>query len=200
MSEHSERALVVLADAAEGLRSYFHGGGFSGADWDRWPSDDSATITRVDIASLALLSTSVGEKLMTSDLVGIEVPDVGDNDLRSVERPSEGDGPWAPMYEAWGRVRAVSGVGRVKASKLLARKRPNLIPMWDKRVRRSLWGFEKNSAEAQRFDDWQAMWDLMHDPQVTDRVEQLRADAGLGADISPLRIVDVAVWMNDRRS
>ena len=159
-----EQVLELLEGADGRVRTYY-ADGYSGADWDSWPTSDPVHITRVDIASLTLLSIPVGSRLMTSELVGQEMPDLGFTDLRDAPAP-ERDGPWAPLYACWRRLMNVDHVSRVIASKLLARKLPNLVPIWDDRVRRNLWRL--TPADAARFDDWPAMHSLVADRRVVD--------------------------------
>lgn len=190
---HLERVLDLLEGASDRVHAYY-AGGYSGADWDRWPETDPDLITRVDIASLALLSIPVGTRLMTSDLVGQPVPDLGFDNLCDAPLP-QSDGPWEPLYSCWRCLMNVNHVNRVIASKLLARKRPHLVPIWDDRVRRHLWNLGK--AEAAHFDDWPAMHALVSNPQVVSALEDIRAAAILPKSTSLLRVLDVAVWMLD---
>ena len=82
------------------------------------------------------------------------------------------------------------------ASKLLARKLPHLIPIWDTRIMTHLWDFRSTNA-ARRFDDWPEMHRMMQDARVVDRLTEIRHQAGLDESISLLRMLDVAVWMLD---
>lgn len=195
---NSDRTYAVrvldLLEGADGRVRAYYAGGYSGADWDGWPTSDPTHITRVDIASLALLSIPVGTRLMTSELVDQQIPDLGFTDLRDAPAP-ERDGPWAPLYACWRRLMNVDHVSRVIASKLLARKLPNLVPIWDDRVRRNLWGL--TPADATRFDDWAAMHSLVADRRVVDSLKRVRAAAELPGSISLLRVLDAAVWMLD---
>ncbi len=79
------------------------------------------------------------------------------------------------------------------AGKLLARKRPRLVPVYDEVVRcavRSPRGF----------------WIWLHEQLrangglLADRLAKLRADAGLDTTVSLPRILDVVVWMRHHNS
>ncbi len=100
MADFAHRALHLLdGDAPSRVAGYFTGN-YSGAEWDQWPTGDENHITRLDIASLSLLSITVGPRLMTGDLVGMAVPDVGFKDLRDAPEPDR-NGDWKPLYQLW---------------------------------------------------------------------------------------------------
>jgi len=72
----------------------------------------------------------------------------------------------------------------VTAGKLLARKRPRLIPIYDSVVKQAM-------GEPESW--WRPLRAVLRDaPDVVDRVEDLRPEA---VDVSTLRLLDVAIWM-----
>lgn len=75
------------------------------------------------------------------------------------------------------------GVGEVTARKLLARKRPLLIPVVDSVIVEAL-GCEKNRA-------WETLREAISDDIQTE-AETLRPP---GCRVSTLRLIDTAVWM-----
>ncbi|MFC9362895.1 DUF6308 family protein [Rhodococcus sp. NPDC057014] len=102
--------------------------------------------------------------------------------------------PLGPGWPAWDLETALRGlhdVGRTKATKLIARKRLRLFPIWDSMVSAVL-GAENQHLnpvrEALRADDGA----LHH------RLLNLRSSAGLPEEISALRVFDVIVWMDGR--
>jgi hypothetical protein len=94
----------------------------------------------------------------------------------------------APVYRLWDEVKALSGVGPTKASKLLARKRPRLIPIVDSVVRNS-YGLTEHD------DSWVALREALKDRQLRDQIDAIRPAAGLASRVSTLRLLDVAAWM-----
>ncbi|WP_306191303.1 DUF6308 family protein [Streptomyces sp. MK5] len=106
--------------------------------------------------------------------------------------------PGGPAWELWERLAdgnkypdKPDGSGPVIAGKLLARKRPHLIPVYDIRVKRlfkrpnvdhSFWA---GLAVALRADGGAFRDQLIH----------LRSKAGIGEDIGILRVFDVIAWM-----
>ena len=77
---------------------------------------------------------------------------------------------------------------RVAVSKLLARKRPNLIPMGDNNVLKALGRRNHN-------DWWPLWWSALHgNPTIVARLKQLRKAAG-APHLSLLRTADIILWM-----
>ena len=99
--------------------------------------------------------------------------------------------PGSPADRAWHLLRDLPGVGRVTAGKLLARKRPRLLPVYDRVVRCAVGrpeSFWLALHSALRADDHALHRELM----------TLRQAAGLPETVSVLRTCDVAVWMRHR--
>jgi hypothetical protein len=83
------------------------------------------------------------------------------------------------------------GVGWVTAGKLLARKRPSLIPVYDDVVR---------CAFGQPLDIWKALHEALRqdDGSFRTTLEDLMKRAGIPLKVTPLRALDVALWMRHR--
>jgi hypothetical protein len=81
----------------------------------------------------------------------------------------------------------------VTAGKLLARKRPRLIPVWDNVVRCA---FGRPSSA------WLWLDNMLRekDGALLQLLAKTREDAGLTKRISLLRTLDVVVWMRHRNS
>ena len=86
-------------------------------------------------------------------------------------------------------LRKLPGIGEVRATKLIARKRPDIYPVVDRVVREvtgtSTSEFTVPFAQALREDNCALVAELA----------ALSARAGLPARISPLRVFDVVAWM-----
>lgn len=102
--------------------------------------------------------------------------------------------PLAPGWPAWDletALWALPGIGQTKATKLIARKRPRLYPIWDSVVSQVL-GTERAHLnpvrEALRADDG-----ALHR-----RLLSIRKEAGLPEEISALRVFDVIAWMDGK--
>jgi hypothetical protein len=101
-----------------------------------------------------------------------------------------------PAWELWNLLHGIkprlhrSRLGPVAAGKLLARKRPHLIPVYDSHVKKAL-GRPRND---------QAWWSdlrcqLTRDAALVRELETVRARAGAG-HLSLLRTFDVMCWMS----
>ena len=96
------------------------------------------------------------------------------------------------LAELFHLIKGVRGFGNVRASKLLARKRPRLVPIYDSVIRNALGVRGVN-------DHWQFMVDIFQDETLLGRLKKLRDDLEMSADeISLLRIFDIVVWMDGR--
>jgi len=91
----------------------------------------------------------------------------------------------------WPEGEAASGLGRTKASKLLAAKRPNLLPVYDKHV-----------AAALLTDPADNDWVLWHQrfqgagsQEIRRAIDDLRTEVQIPSDVAVLRVLDVAIWM-----
>jgi hypothetical protein len=80
----------------------------------------------------------------------------------------------------------------VIAGKLLARKRPHLIPIYDIRVKQ-LFQLPKNDHSF-----WASLAVTLRADNGTfyNQLVHLRRKAGIGEDISVLRVFDVIAWMH----
>ena len=104
--------------------------------------------------------------------------------------------PGSAAHELWRTIRALNG-GRngVTATKILARKRPHLLPMVDTEVYEHL---------GRQEDTWLAIWSWFQDPgnlaaakQQRDSIQSPLARSGTGP-LSLLRVMDVPMWMMEK--
>lgn len=103
------------------------------------------------------------------------------------------DGPaqalWQVLHDIKSRPQARNRLGPIAAGKLLARKRPQLIPVYDSYVKKVL----------RRPTDDQSWWhdlrcQLIKDKDLVPELETVRARAGAG-HLSLLRTFDIMCWM-----
>ncbi len=108
------------------------------------------------------------------------------------------DSDLVPAYELWDALRARSpdgsrgplhGMGPTTTSKLMARKRPRLIPIVDSVVRDAL-GLQG--------DSWVELRDALSDGALRRRIESIRP-THVDPRVSTLRLLDVLVWMRHRQ-
>ena len=186
------------------LRRYFRespgtrlGTDYTGARFDVWDSsgtraDVTTRFTADDLVAVTFLSVTVSPTAAWELLAGrpddfnkplAEVPKV---DLADVE-PAEINESW-PAWQLWNELRTLRGIGPVIASKLLARKRPQLIPIYDRFVKNTTGGdpnFWVPLCQALRADN----------KALHNRLLQLHHKAGLPHEIPALRVFDVIAWM-----
>ncbi len=167
----------------------------------RW--DDPATINEVtpsDLIALATLSVEVKgsaavallepELRSTISALLAQIPPeltLVDNDAPTMLDKS------GPATELWWAVRKVRYFGPTRTSKLLARKRPRLIPVYDSVVASEL-GLSGS------LHHWEVMRDLVTQDggALWKRAERIRAEVGLDDTVTPLRIIDIALWRHGK--
>ncbi|OIJ67828.1 DUF6308 family protein [Streptomyces mangrovisoli] len=104
-----------------------------------------------------------------------------------------------PAWELWEHLavaadhdRKPDGSGPVIAGKLLARKRPHLIPVYDRRIKQL---FRRPTTD---HSFWAALAAALRadNGALRDQLIRLRQKAGIGEDIGILRVFDVIAWMH----
>jgi hypothetical protein len=102
-------------------------------------------------------------------------------------------GEGSPSQELWTLLEGLPGVGWVTAGKLLARKRPRLIPIYDEIVR----NFYQLDT-----DFWTTLQASLLESDLLKRIEELRPlrlqSPVLKRSVSTLRLLDVAIWTRNR--
>jgi hypothetical protein len=173
---------------------------YTGARFDHWDSCGNREtsvnkFTSDDLVAVTFLGVDVPPKAAWELLCGrpsefnsllTEVPELDLADFN----PAEINPRWA-AWRLWQLLRELRGVDWVVASKLLARKRPKLIPIYD-RVVKSVTGGDR--------DFWAPFCaQLQADGRALDRrLQVLRELAGLEASISTIRVFDVIAWMEGK--
>jgi hypothetical protein len=156
---------------------------------DRFTPADLLSVTLLDVtvpglATIAILGDLAGH--LSEHLGAIPTDmDLWDAPLRCIEKGSEVDRLW------WDLVR-LDGVASVIAAKLIARKRPRLIPVYDSVLKKALSPTDK--------EFWLALRTELGHSALRRRLAEMRTLSGVADDISLLRILDASVWMRNRRS
>lgn len=186
------------------LRAYFanlvgEGRGYTGGSWDTFDPAGTRgmsadTFTSDDLAACALLSTSIKGKA-TRELLdpkngfGSLLHSIGpDRDFITLESTTGSE--FAPVRALYVQLCRISGIGETRATKLLARKRPRLVPIVDSVVRKHI------------FSNGRKHWEPLHaalkanDNALWERLVELRDLAELPEDVSVLRVFDVLAWMD----
>ncbi|WP_242625638.1 DUF6308 family protein [Streptomyces sp. BK022] len=184
------------------LRSYFGLGSeaaYTGARFEHLGGGGDRVgvadvVTAEDLVAVQMLSVTVPAQVSLDLLEGppgralsellSRIP--ADADMVEVDAAQLDTGSAAD--QAWRLLRRADGVGWVKAGKLLARKRPRLIPVYDNVVKCLLgWPphFWLPLHTALRADDHALHHTLL----------DLRKRAGVPETVSALRVCDIVLWM-----
>lgn len=197
--------------AAELLRRYYlepdkKGLLSTGSYFDEWAGrGDGETrnvITDSDAGAVSMLSVTVPAKA----LVGLAEPETAaritellkqiptDEPLSSLSREKAaalltGSGPAALLWE---ELRSTKdnrwGIGATTASKIMARKRPHLIPIWDEVIGQVI---GKRSSK----DQWMNWHRLLTDGTgLPERLAEIHRLSEVEQPLSELRIMDVVLW------
>ncbi|MCM4083554.1 DUF6308 family protein [Paractinoplanes hotanensis] len=165
----------------------WHGGGNRAATRDVITDDDLIAVQMLNVrvpaeVAIGLLDGDLGRKIsqLLADIdTRIEMGTPAASDLITEE---------SPAHRAWQLLKQQHGVDYVIAGKLLARKRPALIPVYDSVIRCQLGAPPR-------------MWQALHDRLAADngRLRQqlaaLRAHSDIPVTVSLLRVLDVVLWM-----
>lgn len=186
-----------LLDADENIRllEKYYGGAYTGALFDTAEavaSDEPDSITARDVAAVALLSVPMTGQAVKGVIVRSEVLSALLGVLQPVDLQlaDATDEQVDALFAVHDELDKITGIGHVTRSKLLAHKRPHLVPIRDTHVLTSLIGKDHGSFTKPLRDA------LRSDPTIGSRLEALRDDAqGVSATLSTLRVLDVIVWM-----
>ncbi|WP_030348556.1 DUF6308 family protein [Streptomyces sp. NRRL S-1022] len=204
-----EKSVRLLIEYFKGRRSsgdlFYSGAHFErlggGGDCehvaDRFDSNDLVALTMLGVSlkphgAIDLLTDPDGH---WNRLLSLIPRDARLEDLRSDALIARG----GPAWELWERLAGnkqyagkPDGSGPVVAGKLLARKRPHLIPVYDSRIKQ-LFGRPKRDHSF-----WAALAAALRADggALHDRLLRLRDKAGIGEDIGVLRVFDVIAWMH----
>lgn len=189
-------------EAHDYLVEYFTGTAYSGSYFDVVGDSGTAASDRVtsdDLVALAMLSVPVqgaaarelleGERARRITELLARIPVDADLTMdagRAVLLSSD-------VLDLWNEVRGVKTFGPVRTSKLLARKRPRLIPIYDRHIKEQF-GADHDG------DQWRTWVDLFRDQRLVAHLRDLREGAGLSQSLSLLRVLDVVVWMKGKSS
>ncbi|MGC5379339.1 DUF6308 family protein [Micromonospora sp. DT68] len=186
-----DTAAITLLKRYYGV-PYLGPGCADGAYFDTWATaSDPMRFTADDLIAIKFLSVEVPKTAVrallrdrSDEFSGLLVDLGSDRDLANE------DNSLAPTWAGWRimhELRTIPGVGPTIASKLLARKRPRLRPIWDTVV-------------AAVTDTVSAQWEPLHaalradDFALHHRLLRLRDVLQLPQEIGALRILDVIAW------
>jgi hypothetical protein len=188
-----------------GLRHYFTPrpvGRFTGAHFERLGGGGDRPAIADEFTAEDLIAVSMLSVTVVGD-AALEIPATRQRRLRELLRAIPTDialadrtaaelGDTWPVRPLYRELLTIPDVGETTACKLIARKRPHLVPILDSVVTQEM------SIVNGLF------WVPPHDWLTTDdranhlHLESLRSRAGLGPDIAVLRVFDVLTWMTGK--
>lgn len=185
------------------LKEYSAGGRYTGAYFDELTTRTGSDPNRVDIADLMSLSLlqvrlnldAIEYFLNDSTLDELEkhLSAETDRDLADLTADEAVELERGRLNDAWKLIRKAKRVGRTRTAKLLARKRPRLIPIWD-RVVKDVLGLRSTKG----------YWKIFHAALTADecsldkRLGELATAADVAERYSRLRVLDILAWMHGK--
>lgn len=153
-------------------------------------------ITADDLVAVTMLSVDVPGDVALRLLEG----DLGADVTRHLEQiPTDvgiGDAAAVELFAThsharvlWDLLEEPHGMGWVITGKLLARKRPQLVPVYDRVVR---------CAFGRPDGVWNWLLSMFEDGRLGEHLRAAQAQAGVSSHVSVLRVLDVIVWMRHR--
>lgn len=99
-----------------------------------------------------------------------------------------------PAHELWrllvGKKNEKWGIGSTRASKIMARKRPKLIPIYDSVVGPAL-GLKNSNGQ------WKKWHSVLNDGSgLPQRLREIHRRSGISDPISDIRVMDIVLWMH----
>ncbi len=182
----------------------------TGSYFDEWAGrGDTANrdvITDSDAVAVSMLSVTVPAKAMVgltephtaARITGLleQIPtDVALSNLSRQDAAAllTGSGPAALL---WKELRSTKdnrwGIGATTASKIMARKRPHLIPIWDEVIGQVI---GKRSSKDQ-WMNWHRL--LTNSTGLPERLEEIHRLSEVELPLSELRIMDVVLWRSGK--
>ncbi len=166
---------------------------FTGSFFDEWRVGDPNEITADDLLAVEFLGVAVPPRAARAVLgphrarIRLWLEAAGeDRDLAG--SPGRALHEDEALVALWRLLTGHRDVGPVIASKILARKRPRLVPIVDRKVC-DLVGVHDHY--------WLAWGELFErHPHLDRRLQELRRASGAGPHVSTLRVLDVALWMH----
>ncbi|MFD6080419.1 DUF6308 family protein [Streptomyces hydrogenans] len=157
---------------------------------DRFTAEDLVAVQTLSVTVPASAALDLLEGSLGAQLSGLLQAIPWDIDIVDAEADVLAEG--SPADQAWHLLCAQHGVNRVITGKLLARKRPRLLPVYDRVVRCAL-GRPRPSF-------WLALHAALRadDRALHRQLLALRQVAEVPETVSALRVCDVVVWMGHR--
>jgi hypothetical protein len=175
------------------LQAYFFKHAFTGSSFETFCDEDPNTFTANDIVAVSMLSVNIPPSA-SRWILGEGRARLG-NFLREIDAELTISSPIADLgkkssaWQLWNEIHSLRDVGETKTSKLLATKRPFLFPIFDRHVSAAL-QISPNSY----WKPWQQFMQSEDGNKAARTVTQMAASLNK-SHLSPLRLLDVVIWM-----
>lgn len=205
---NSEKAKQLAEEYFEPSEIASEAGLYTGAHFETLGADENLSdrITASDLLAVQCLSVKVPARASIgilgpladdiSSLLSEIPPDARLKDLRSDAQFESTLGKDSPALQLWDLLRRNGtndvrwGVGPTIASKIMARKRPHLVPIEDSVVDRVIDRGRRNS--------WRLWWEaLTADDYLEERASEVRERIERPA-LSTLRTLDIVLWKSGK--
>jgi hypothetical protein len=179
--------------AMSSLKAYFFKHAFTGSSFETFCDEDPNTFTANDIVAVSMLSVNIPPSA-SRWILGEGRARLG-NFLREIDAELTISSPIADLgkkssaWQLWNEIHSLRDVGETKTSKLLATKRPFLFPIFDRHVSAAL-QISPNSY----WKPWQQFMQSEVGNKAARTVTQMAASLNK-SHLSPLRLLDVVIWM-----
>lgn len=185
--------LVGEPKAAGLLTAYYKPNGpFAGATFETLGDNDPNAFGRDDLLATTLLDVS-----LPPDSVRAVLGESAGSLSSGLRRLGPDEPLWVATEEklhnageVWNELRRLRGVDWVIAGKLLARKRPKLVPVVDRWTVKVL--------QPPKGQVWASLKGALSDDGLRNRLEAIRPDAS--SEVPILRLLDALLWMRHSES
>ena len=179
--------------AMSSLEAYFFKHAYTGSSFESFCGKEPNKFTAEDIVAVSMLSVNIppsatrwilgdGEEQLSKFLCEI------DQNI-SIDDPTADLTNGGYAWKLWNEIHSRWGIGETMASKLLAAKRPLLFPIFDQHVAKAL-----QLSPNRYWVPWQTYIRSEDGKKAKQIAMSMAKDLGK-PNLSPLRILDVVVWM-----
>ncbi|TLN05807.1 hypothetical protein FDZ74_13350 [bacterium] len=188
---------MLTPESAERVKQYFDAGShFAGATFDTLGANPADAFCPDDLLAVHLLGMDFDplavRMLLEQERFRSDIQAMLERVPTSVRLWDDEADTLLPICESlWALLKDLPGVGWVTAGKLLARKRPQLVPILDQVV----WDY----FQPPKGEFWSLMQASLRSSDLPAQIELALRPAGAGdrsSSVSTLRLLDVAVWMD----
>lgn len=167
-------------------------GPFSGRTFLSLEPNEPHSIGAADLLAVTTMDEAYGPRAMRL-LLESELRSAVEEHLKVIPDDLDlWDAPdLASATELWRLLDGLPYVGATKASKLMARKRPRLIPVYDSIVGSTI-------ATADRY--WDVFAEFLRVDHNRERIDAMRPEGLTEDELPALRILDTLIWMRHSRS